>query len=147
MNAAEQVHSVASAHTMASAITLVRKHFPSASANLAPWRDDPETRRWCESETIDLAFHFPGWSPRLECRSLLMQLRITNELDELSPYLLGVMLRGMTFEGERWRLSTIGDWMPTGTHLPQPAQMAKLHQICRDLFVLFPSCYPSENVR
>ena len=76
MNATEQIHSVACAHALASSLTLVRKHFPAALVNLAPWRDDPDTRIWCERETIDVAFHFPGWSPSLQCRSLLMQLRI-----------------------------------------------------------------------
>ncbi len=143
MNAAEQVQSVAFASALASALTLVRSYFPAASANLMPWRDDPETRRWCESETIDLAFHFPGWSPRLQCRSLLMQLRIKSPQGGDAPHLLGVLIRGMTFEGERWRLATVGDWQPTGSFLPEPAQMAQLHEICRALFDLFPSCSAS----
>ena len=139
MNAAEQVKSVACVHAIASVVTLVRQHFPAASVNLAPWRDDPETRRWLEEETLDIAFHFPGWSPKLQCRSLLMELRIRNEQEKLSPYLLGVFMRGMTFEGERWRLATIGEWQPTVSHLPHPPQMNHLHEICRELFLLFPS--------
>ena len=46
-------------------------------------------------------------------------------------------MRGMTFDGERWRLATMGDWQPEGTHLPQPAQTEQLRGICRDLFDLF----------
>ena len=76
VNAAEQVHSAASAKALASVLSLVRKHFPEVSANLMPWRDDPQTRKWFEDETIDIAFHFPGWSPRVQCRSFLMQLRL-----------------------------------------------------------------------
>ncbi len=138
MNAADQVNSLDSAYSLASAVTLVRKHFPAASANLAPWRDDAETRRWCEKETLDLAFHFPGWSPKLQCRSLLIQLRLSDEQNTKKPHLLGVVMRGMTYEGERWRLATIGDWQITGTYLPQPDQIAKLNEICRDMFTLFP---------
>ena len=140
MNAADQVHSVADVHALASVLTLVRKYFPEASANLNPWRDDPETRRWMEEETLDIAFHFPGWSPRLQCRSLLLQLRVSCNEYQASPHLLGVLVRGMTFEGERWRLATVGDWQPTGSHLPKPIQKAQLQAICRDLFLLFPSC-------
>ncbi len=138
---------MAFASALASALALVRKHFPAASANLTPWRDDPETRRWSESESIDLAFHFPGWSPKLQCRSLLMQLRIKRFRVGTVPYLLGVVIRGMTFEGERWRLATVGDWYPTGSHLPEPQQMAELHEICRELFALFPSCSQSGEIR
>ncbi len=143
MNAAEQVNSVAFAHALASSITLVRQQFPSAFVNLSPWRDDPETRRWCQEETMDLAFHFPGWSPKLQCRSLLLQLIMNQTGDTTTlPHLLGVLIRGMTFDGERWRLATLGDWQPTGQHLPAPGQIDQLHSICRDLFALFPPSSP-----
>ncbi len=145
MNAAEQVESIALAKVIASVVTLVRRHFPEASPNLTPWRDDPETRRWSEKDTLDIVFHFPGWSPKLECRSLLLQLRISNNTPYASPSLLGVLMRGMTFDGERWRLATLGDWQPSGAYLPQPAQMAQLHEICRDLFALFSSCSISDE--
>ena len=138
MNAAEQVHNLAFANSLASAATLVRHHFPAANPNLMPWSDDPETRKWCEYSTLDLAFHFPGWSPRLQCRSLLLQLMMSSCEVDKSPYLLGVLLRGMTFDGERWRLTTMGNWEPEGSHLPQPAQKGQLQIICRDLFCLFP---------
>ncbi len=137
MNAADRKHNLAFLNSLASAITLVRQHFPAAAVNLTPWRDDPETRRWCESETLDFSFHFPGWSPRLQCRSFLVQLRFSAENLEDSPNLIGVMVRGMTFEGERWRLATIGDWEPIGTHLPEPLEMAKLKEICKNLFEIF----------
>ncbi len=134
MNAAEAVDSVVLAQALASAVTLVRDQFPAATANLSPWRDVPLTRRWSEEETLDLSFHFPGWSPRLECRSLLLQLRLNN-----NRALLGVLMRGMTYDGERWRLATVGDWQPSGRHLPQPDRVLQLQQICRDLHNLFPA--------
>jgi len=140
VNAAEQVHSVVFAQSLASAITLFRTHFPAATPNLSPWSDDPETRQCCENATLDLAFDFPGWSPRLQCRSLLLQLMMSSSEEEVSPYLLGVVMRGMTFAGERWRLVTMGDWKPVGSYLPEPAEIAQLHTICSDLFSLFPKC-------
>ena len=145
MNAAEHVNNVAFAYALASSITLVRREFPAVFANLNPWRDDPETRQWLEQGTVDLAFHFPGWTPGLQCRSLLMQLCVIENQSEFAPSLLGVLIRGMTYEGERWRFATVGDWQPSGSHLPQRAQMAKLHSICRDLFTLFPSVDPSSE--
>ena len=138
MNAADQVKTVAFAQILASTGTLVRNYFPAASLNLSPWRDDPETRLWLEDETLDLAFHFPGWSPRLQCRSLLIQLKVQKNGNAALPRLIGIIMRGMTFDGERWRLATIGNWEPTGVHLPQPAAMKELQSICRDLFDLFP---------
>ncbi|KGG13620.1 MULTISPECIES: hypothetical protein [Prochlorococcus] len=138
MNALEQAKNIPSAKVIASIGTLVRNYFPAASLNLSPWRDDPQTRFWQEEESLDLAFHFPGWSPRLECRSFLIQLNIANKANEPLPQLLGVLIRGMTFDGERWRIATVGDWTPTGSHLPESSEIDQLHSICRDLFDLFP---------
>ena len=137
LNAGESVRSVDQAKALASVITLVRQRFPAAKANLTPWRDDPHTRQWSESESLDLSFHLPGWSPRLQCRSLLMQLRFRSETIEGERPLLGVLMRGMTYDGERWRLATIGDWLPEGPYLPQADQVVQLQMICRDLFELF----------
>ena len=137
VNAATAVHSVALAQTLACSITLVRRQFPAAKPNLSPWRDDPCTRHWDEAATLDLAFDFPGWSPRLQCRSLLLQLRFQNNDGDQGLKLLGVLIRGMTYDGERWRLATVGDWIPEGSHVPQAEQAAQLRQMCRDLFLLF----------
>ena len=137
MNAGESVQSVKQVGAVASVVTLVRRQFPAATPNLRPWRDDPQTRRWSEPESLDLAFHFPGWSPRLQCRSLLLQLRLSPQSDLEGLQLMGVLMRGMTYDGERWRLATVGDWQPEGSHLPQPEQADKLRQICRELFELF----------
>ncbi|BEV35532.1 hypothetical protein CREGCYN_03440 [Synechococcus sp. M16CYN] len=124
---------------VASTVTLVRRYFPQAKPNLRPWRDDAQTRQWSEPESLDLSFHFPGWDPRLQCRSLLLQLRLQSIASNDGLQLLGVLIHGMTYDGERWRLVTVGDWQPEGAHLPQPAQVKQLRQICRDLFYLFDS--------
>ena len=140
VNAATAVHSLALAQSLASSVTLVRRQFPAAQPNLSPWRDDPCTRHWDEATTLDLAFDFPGWSPRLQCRSLLLQLRLKPEEGGMSsscPSLLGVVMRGMTFDGERWRLATVGDWLPVGPHLPQREQVEQLQLIGRELFEVF----------
>jgi hypothetical protein len=116
----------------------LRGHFPDARANLSPWRDDPLTREFAQAESLDLSFHFPGWSPRLECRSLLVQLQLESAPAGGRPRLLGVLIRGLTYESERWRLATMGDWQPSGTHRPHPAVTEALQQFCRELFGLFP---------
>ena len=137
MNASAQARSLELAQAIASAAVLFRGHFPDARANLTPWRDDPVTRAWAETESVDLSFHFPGWNPRNECRSMLVQLRLDAAPDLGRPRLLGVLIRGLTYERERWRLATVGDWQPSGSHLPQPAVIERLQQACRDLFALF----------
>jgi len=140
MNASDQARSVELAQAIASVVLLFRGVFPDARANLNPWRDDPLTRQFDERESLDLSFHFPGWSPRLECRSLLVQLRLEQPprgAQGVRPRLLGVLLRGLTYESERWRLATVGDWRPSGSHLPSAAVVADLQGLCRELFTLF----------
>jgi hypothetical protein len=123
---------------LASALTLFRGHFSAARANLTPWRDDPLTRAYAEAESLDLSFHFPGWSPRTQCRSVLVQLRLDGPTSPRpAPPGLGLVVRGLTYESERWRLATVGDWSPSGSHLPQPEVTAKLQAFCRELFDLF----------
>ena len=137
MNAADQARSLELAQAIAAVAALVRGHFPDARANLTPWRDDPLTRAWAEAESVDLSFHFPGWNPRNQCRSMLVQLRFDAAPGAARPRLLGVLIRGLTYESERWRLATVGEWQPSGTHLPQPAIVERLQQLCRELFALF----------
>ncbi|KGG14636.1 MULTISPECIES: hypothetical protein [unclassified Prochlorococcus] len=139
MNAANEVRTIVFAQTLASAGTLVKKYFPAASINFSPWREDPDTEFWFDEDSLDLAFYFPGWTPSLQCRSLLIQLKVRKDNSMDLPRLLGVIIRGISFDGERWRLSTLGDWKPTGSHLPQPLIRDQLHSLCRDLFTLFRS--------
>ena len=57
----------------------------------------------------------------------------------MRPRLLGVTIRGLTYESERWRLASVGDWQPTGSHLPQPAVVEALQGFVRAVFELFAS--------
>ena len=139
MNASDQVRSVELAQRIASVAALFRQQFPDARANLTPWRDDPQTRAFAEAESLDLSFHLPGWSPRSQCRSFLVQLRLEQAPagGPEQPRLLGVTIRGLTYESERWRLASVGDWQPTGSHLPQAVVVDALHTFIRGLFELF----------
>jgi hypothetical protein len=141
MNAADQVRSLELAQAVAATASLFRQHFPDARPNLTPWRDDPHTRAFAERESLDLSFHLPGWSPRMQCRSFLVQLRLERAPagGPGRPRLLGVTIRGLTYESERWRLASVGDWQPTGSHLPQPAVLEALHGFMREVFELFGS--------
>ena len=136
MNATDQARNLELAQAIAAVAVLFRQHFPDARVNLTPWRDDPQTRAWAEAECVDLSFHCPGWNPRNQCRSMLLQLRLDGAPIGGRPRLLGALIRGLTYESERWRLATLGDWQPSGSHLPDPAVVAKLQTFCRGLFDL-----------
>ena len=134
MNAGSNVSNVEIANKVASTATLFRKYFPDASVNFSPWDNlNDETKL----DTLDFAFHFPGWSPLIECRAILLQLRIENVNDNRVPKLLGIIMRGMIIPSERWRVATIGEWEMTGTHLPQKEQKDNLFLVCKELYKLF----------
>ena len=119
MNASSNVSNVEIANKIASTAALFRKYFPDASVNFSPWDNSNNESM---QDTIDFAFHFPGWSPLIECRAILLQLRIENDTSDRVPKLLGIIMRGMIVPSERWRVATVGEWEMTGTHLPQKEQ-------------------------
>ena len=135
MNASSKARNILVANKVASTASLFRKYFPDAIVNFSPW-DNINEKEWFDS--IDFSFHFPGWSPSIECRAILLQLRIENNNDEGGvPRLLGIVMRGMIIPKERWRVATIGEWEMTGTHLPQKAQKDNLFLVCKELYKLF----------
>ncbi len=134
MNASSKVRNILVANKVASTASLFRKYFPDAIVNFSPW-DSNNEQEWFD--TIDFSFHFPGWSPSIECRAILLQLRIENNNEGGVPRLIGIVMRGMIIPKERWRVATIGEWEMTGTHLPQKAQKDNLFLVCKELYKLF----------
>jgi len=133
MNASSNVRNLDIANKIASTAALFRKYFPDAKVNFSPWDNINENQLF---DTLDFVFHFPGWNPCLECRAILLQLRV-DELDNEVPKLLGIVMKGMILPKERWRVATIGKWEMTGTHLPQQAQKDNLFLVCKELYKLF----------
>jgi len=133
MNASSYVRNLDIANKIASTATLFRQYFPDAIVNFSPWDNMKENEFF---DTLDFSFQFPGWSPCLECRAILLQLRV-DELDKDVPKLLGIVMKGMILPKERWRVATIGKWEMTGTHLPQQAQIDNLFLVCKELYELF----------
>ena len=134
MNASSNVSNVEIANKVASTASLFRKYFPDASVNFSPWENSADND-WLE--TLDFSFHFPGWNPSIECRAVLLQLKIEKNYENGVPKLLGIIMRGMIIPAERWRVATIGEWEMTGTHLPQKDQKDNLFLVCKELHNLF----------
>ena len=134
MNASANVRNLDIANKIASTATLFRRYFPEAKVDFSPW-DNSNQNEWLD--TLDFSFHFPGWSPCMECRAILLQLSIDNNDQEGDPKLLGIVIRGMILAKERWRVATVGEWELTGSHLPQKVQKDNLFQVCKELYKLF----------
>lgn len=137
MNAAEQANNLSRASHIAAVANLFRAAFPDAKTDLKPWRNDPDTREWVDPLSIDLGFHFPGWSPRLQGRSILVQIRFHKDQEAKQSRLIGLEVAAFNHRGEAWRLSTIDQWQIEGQDLPDHAVADKMRDFCRQVFEIF----------
>lgn len=137
MNAAEQAHTLSLTSQIATVANLFKNLFPDAKTDLTPWRNDPDTREWLDPQSIDLGFHFPGWSPRLQGRSILVQIRFHQESDDDPKRLIGLEVAAFNHRGEAWRLSTIDQWHIEGQDLPDHDVADKVRGFCRQVFEVF----------
>jgi hypothetical protein len=135
LNAAEQATNLRLAGKIASAVSLFRSEFPDARVDLKPWANDLSTSDLIDPDSIDIAFHFPGWSRRWQSRSILLQIRFYNE--ENYRRVIGMEAAGFDYRGKQWRLSTIEEWQIEGDVQPIPERSEQLRQYCRQVFELF----------
>lgn len=136
MNAAEQATNLETASKIAAAVNLFKLEFPDARADLKPWANDPDTRELVDPDSIDIGFHLPGWSPKFQSRSMLVQIRFHNDAETGQRRAIGVEMAGFDHRGRQWRLSTVQDWLVEGTH-PSPEVQEKLKAFCRKILDLF----------
>ncbi len=146
MNAAEQATSIEFASKIAAVVGLFKTEFPDLRADLTPWANDYDTQAMVDPDSIDLGFHFPGVSRRLQCRSLLVQIRFYSGPDQgdaqrpaLEGYrrVIGLEVAGFDHRGKQWSLSTIDQWAFTGNSSPQPEVGDRLRYCCRQVFEVF----------
>jgi hypothetical protein len=135
LNAAERATNVMLAGKIASVVSLFRSDFPDARVDLKPWANDRDTKEAVDPDSIDIAFHFPGWSRRWQSRSILLQIRFCTEDDR--QQVIGLEAAGFDYRGKQWRLSTIEQWQMEGAVQPIPERVEQLRQFCRHVFELF----------
>ncbi|MEG3435572.1 hypothetical protein V0288_00430 [Pannus brasiliensis CCIBt3594] len=137
MNASEQAKGLELTAKIATIVNLFKREFPDARADLKPWHNDPNTREFLDPDSIDIAFHFPGWSRRIQSRSILVQIRFFNDAEEKHRRLIGLEMQAINFQGLAWRLSTIENWQFVGNYLPAPDAADKLKSFSRQIFDVF----------
>lgn len=137
MNAAEQARNIEVASKIAAVVNLFKSEFPDAKADLKPWLNDSDTRELVDPESIDIGFHFPGWSRRFQSRSILVQIRLYEDPLEAYNRAIGVEAAGFNHTGEQWRLSTVENWRLLGRCQPVPEVGEQLKRFCRNVFEVF----------
>ncbi|MBJ7900984.1 MAG: hypothetical protein GC158_13950 [Cyanobacteria bacterium RI_101] len=139
MNASEQAHGWEITSKIVGVVHLFKTQFPDARADLKPWRSDPETQGQVDPDSIDIGFHLPGWSPRFQSRSILVQIRFHRDPLEGAPRLIGLEILGINHQGQAWRLSTVENWRVEGAYPPAQDIGEKLRAFARQAFELFQS--------
>jgi hypothetical protein len=137
VNAAFQATNIELASKIAAVVNLFKSEFPDARADLKPWSNDPDTRELVDPDSIDIGFHFPGWSRQFQCRSILVQIRFYQDPIEASRRAIGLEAAGFNHEGTAWRFSTVESWAFTGECQPVAQKCEKLKRFCRKVFELF----------
>ena len=137
MNASEQAKTLETTTKIASVVNLFKQHFPDAKADLKPWQNDPDTIDLVDPHSIDIGFHFPGWSRKLQSRSILVQMRFHQDPVDKTHNFIGIETAGFNHSGEVWRFSTIESWQLEGKSLPTEEIKKKLRLFCQGVFELF----------
>jgi hypothetical protein len=146
VNAAEQVKNFEIASKVAAVVNLFKSEFPDARVDLKPWVNDQETMDLVDPDSIDIGFHFPGWSRRFQSRSILVQIRFYSDPIAHSHRAVGLELAGFDHRGKQWQLSTIDDWSFVGTVCPLPEVGDRLKHFCRQVFEVFNSTDANESI-
>lgn len=137
MNASEQAKGLETANKIATIVNLFKLEFPDAKVDLKPWRNDPDTLDLVDPNSIDIGFHFPGWSRKIQGRSILVQIRFHRDSVDQQQRLIGIETAGFNHNGEAWKLSTIDNWQFMGINEPHNEVKQKLKNFCRSVFDLF----------
>lgn len=137
MNASERARGLNIATKIASVVNLFKLQFPDAKADLKPWQNDPNTLELVDPDSIDIGFHFPGWSRRFQSNCILVQIRFYKDPLEEEEKLIGLETCGFSHVGEAWRLSTVENWHFSGKCQPSEDVKQKLKLFCCQVFELF----------
>lgn len=137
MNASEQAKSLEITSKIATIVNLFKLEFPDAKADLKPWRNDPKIIDLIDPNSIDIGFHFPGWSPKIQSRSILVQIRLHQDCVDEKQRLIGIETAGFNHNGEAWKLSTIDNWQFIGQTQPHLDIRQRLKNFCVNVFEIF----------
>ncbi len=137
MNASEQAKGLEITTKIAAIVNLFKREFPDVKVDLKPWVNDPDTTDLVDPDSIDIGFHFQGWSRKVQGRSILVQIRFHRDMEDQKQRLIGIETTGFNHNGEAWRLSTVDNWQVEGFYQPVKEVRDKLKNFCLRVFELF----------
>ncbi len=144
MNAAEQANSLEVTSKIAALVNLFKTELPDIRSDLKPWANDPDTRDLVDPDSIDIGFHFPGWSRKWQSRSILIQVRLHTDEASGDRRAIGIEAGGFDHRGKQWNLSTVETWTAAGANCPTPEMQEKLRGVLKQALLLFSSSAPED---
>jgi hypothetical protein len=137
MNAAEQANSLEVTSKIAALVNLFKSELPDIRSDLKPWSNDADTRELVDPDSIDVGFHFPGWSRSWQSRSILVQIRLHTDDTSGDRRAIGIEAAGFDHRGKQWTLSTVEAWTAAGTNCPTLEKQEKLRAVLKNALLLF----------
>ncbi|VEP15392.1 conserved hypothetical protein [Hyella patelloides LEGE 07179] len=137
MNAIEQATNLMMISKIEAIVYLFKSKFPNIIVDLKPWLKNVETEKYGDKNSIDIGFHFSNLNFPCQCRSLLMQVRLSEDCQQRKLKAIGVELSGYEPSYPLWQFSTIGSWQFEGNFPPTIRTQEKLKQICHQIMLLF----------
>ncbi|TVP63628.1 MAG: hypothetical protein EA343_07925 [Nodularia sp. (in: Bacteria)] len=133
MNANEKVNSWQMVSKIATVINLFKTEFPDSMADLSPWLKNPETEKFDDPYSVDLAFHFSKRSCLCQSYCILMQIRLSSATESTMQRIVEIELSGHDYMGQQWQFATIENRNFQGVRLPLPEAEQKIKHICRQI--------------
>lgn len=137
MNAFEQAKSLIMISKIEAISYLFKSEFPDILADLKPWSKNTETKKFEDTNSIDIGFHFSQLNFPCQCRSILVQVRLDRQEKNKEFKLIGIELSGYETSHQLWKFSTIGNWQFSGDFPPTIRTQEKLKQVCYQIIKLF----------
>jgi hypothetical protein len=123
MNASAQATNITMVSKIAAIANLFTLAFPDTTADLSPWLIDDQTKKFEDAHSVDLAFHFPGYSCSCRCHTILIQIKfhyeIPNQIPEQTYYARGVEAYGYGYQEQNWYIcKNKENWQLNGINPP-----------------------------
>jgi hypothetical protein len=132
MNAIEHATSIEIATKIATVVNLFQWRFPGLTADLAPWLDNVETRKFDDRNSLDLSFSFPERHLYCQCQNILLQIFLPTDARSLT-----IEMTGHDYLGLRWRFIHGDRAEFMGVSLPILDGKKRLREVCALTQVIF----------
>jgi hypothetical protein len=142
MNASAQATNIAMVSKIAAIANLFKLAFPDTAPDLSPWLIDDQTKKFEDAHSVDLAFHFPGYSCSCRCHTILLQIKLHCEIPgqtlDRAYYARGIEAYGYGYQEQNWYICKDKEnWELRGINLPITERYNQLISVFEQFLDIF----------